>query len=97
MKGVHIDDNKAMFLLRWYQEMDANDKVFKDAGGQATYQNPGCKAYYLPLDNGGYPFEWVSNHQVISAIHLQPHKTKNRTFLVAAKEKKTVVDAMKTM
>ena len=51
----------------------------------------------LPLDNGGYPFEWVSNHQVISAIHLQPHKTKNRTFLVAAKEKKTVVDAMKTM
>ena len=70
--------------------MDANDKVFKDANGQPTYQNSGCKAYYLPLDNGGYPFEWVSNYQVISAIHLQPHKTKNRTFVLSAKDKKTL-------
>ena len=30
-------------------------------------------------------------------FHLQPHKTKNRTFIVAAKDKKTVVDAMKNM
>ena len=93
MKGVHVDDNKAMFLFRWYQEVDANDKVFTDGSGVPTYQNPGCKAYYLPLDNGGSPFEWVSNFQVITAVHLQPHKTKNRTFTLAAKDKKTVVDA----
>ena len=24
IKGVHIDDPKAMFLFRWYQEVDAN-------------------------------------------------------------------------
>jgi hypothetical protein len=31
-----------------------------------------CKAYYLPLDNGGYPFELVSmNYQVITA-HRHP-------------------------
>ena len=78
MKGVHVDDNKAMFLFRWYQEVDANDKVFTDGSGVPTYQNPGCKAYYLPLDNGGSPFEWVSNFQVITAVHLQPH-TRPRT------------------
>jgi|EP00966_Prymnesium_polylepis_P161174 hypothetical protein len=28
IKGVHVDDPKAMFLLRWYQEVDAKGKVF---------------------------------------------------------------------
>ena len=82
-----------MYLLRWYREVDANGKVFKTSRGIPTYQNKGCKAYYLPLDNGLYPFEWVSNFQTITAVHLQPHKTKNRTFVLAAKEKKTIVDA----
>ena len=55
-----------MFLFRWYQEMDKNGKVL------TGYQNKECKAFYLPLDNGGYGFEWVSNLQVICAVHLKP-------------------------
>ena len=56
MKGVHVDDPKAMFLLRWYQEVDANGTVFKDKNGTEMYQNRGCKGYYLPLDNGSYAY-----------------------------------------
>ena len=65
-RGADVDDQKAMFLFRWYQEMDKNGKVL------TGYQNKECKAFYLPLDNGGYGFEWVSNLQVICAIHLKP-------------------------
>ena len=58
LKGVHVDDPKAMFLLRWYQEVDANCTVFKDKNGTEmySYQNRGCKGYYLPLDNGSYAY-----------------------------------------
>ena len=91
IKGVHIDDQKAMFLFRWYQEMDKNGKVL------SGYQNKECKSFYLPLDNGGYPFEWVSNMQVICAVHLKPFTTKNRTYMLPAPDKKTIVAAMKDM
>ena len=86
-----------MFLFRWYQEVDANGTVFLDRHKCPTYQNKGCKGYYLPLDNGGFPFEWVSNLQVISAVHLKPLKTKNRTYQLPAADKKTVETAMQTM
>ena len=88
IKGVHVDDPKAMFLFRWYQEMDKNGKVL------TGYQNKECKSFYLPLDNGGYGFEWVSNHQVICAVHLKP-SNKNRTFTLPAADRKTVTEAMK--
>ena len=52
---------------------------------------------YLPLDNGGYPFEWVSNMQVICAVHLKPCQGKNRTFTLPAADKKTVTQAMRQM
>jgi len=93
IKGAHLDDLRAMFLLRWYQEVDANNQIFT----HSTYQNKGCKAYYLPLDNGGYPFEWISNLQVITVVHLCPHTTKSRTYTLPAADKKTVINAMKTM
>ena len=48
----------------------------------------------MPLDNGGYPFEWVSNYQVLTAVHLNPLKTKNRTFTLPAGDKKTATEAM---
>ena len=92
VKGVHIDDGKAVFLLRWYQETKANGEVIKD-----QYQQKECKQFYLPLDNGGYPFEWVSNLQVITAVHLKSHITKNRTFTLPGADKKTIVEAFKKM
>jgi hypothetical protein len=92
----NVDDPKAMFLLRWYQEVDANGKVFLDKDKVPTYQNKGCKGYYLPLDNGGFPFEWTSNLQVISAVPLKP-KNKNRMYSMQTTDKKTVDEAMKNM
>ena len=89
IKGVHIDDPKAMFLFRWYQEIDKSGKVLEG------YQNKECTAYFLPHDNGGYPFEWVSNLQVICPVHLSPHPDKNRTFKLPAADRKTVTEAMK--
>ena len=62
-----------------------------------TYQNHSCKAYYLPLDNGGYGFEWVSNYQVITMVHLKPSPTKSRTYGLPAADKKTVTTAMAKM
>ena len=63
--------------------MDKNGKVL------TGYQNKECKAFYLPLDNGGYGFEWVSNLQVICAVHLKPTQGKNWTFTLPAANKKT--------
>ena len=91
IKGVHVDDSKAMFLFRWYQEMDKNGRVL------AGYQNKECKFFYLPLDNGGYPFEWVSNMQVMCAVHLKPCDGKNRTFTLPAPDRKTCTETMKKM
>ena len=49
--------------------MDKNGKVL------LGYQNKECKAFflqYLPLNNGAYGFEWVSDMQVICVVHLKP-------------------------
>ena len=78
IKGIHVDDPKAIFLFRWYQEADGEGKVL------SGFQNKSCKVYYLTLDNGSFPFEWVSNLQVISVVHLKPHVSKNRTFTLSA-------------
>ena len=91
LKGVHINDPKAMFLLRWYQERDAKGQLLTDP----PYQNKACKEYFLPLDNGGYPFEWVSNHGVLTMLHLKPHKSKNRTFTLPAGDKRTADQALR--
>ena len=86
-----------MFLFRWYQEVDSNGKVLMDGDKVPTDQNKGRNGYYLPLDNGNFPFEWVSNMQVICAVHLKPFTTKNRTYQLPAPDKKTIVAAMKDM
>ena len=93
VKGVHVDDPKAVFLLRWYQPTDAKGTVLPD---DDAYKHPkGCK-YYLPLDNGGYAFDWMSNYQVICGVNLKP-TDKNRLFSLPAGDKKTVVGAAKDM
>ena len=89
VKGVHLDDPKAVFLLRWYQEMDARGNILKG------YQQRGCQSYYLPLDNGGYPFEWTSNLQAICPVELNPLPNKNRTYKLQPNSKKMVMEGMK--
>ena len=88
IKGTYVNDEKAVFILRWYQEMDKNGKVFKD-----TYQNKGCTQYYLPLDNGGHTFQWTSNLQAITAVRLDPSAHRNRVFVLPSSNKKTIVEA----
>ena len=90
IKGVSIDDDRALFILRWYQELDAKFKVIKDADGANAMQSTRCKHYYLPLDNGGDQFIWTSNIQVICPVRLVPSKTRNRTFDLLPSNKKSL-------
>ena len=85
IKGAHIDDDKAVFLLRYYQEAKADGTVLRN-----QYQHKDCKAFYLPLDNGGYAFEWVSNNQVLTPVHLAPSPSINRLYTLPGGDKKTV-------
>ena len=74
------------------QEVDGSGKVLDG------YQNKGCKAYFLPLDNGTYNFDWTSNYQVLTAVHLKPKPslfTKTNTFTLPAGDRKTVIQAFK--
>ena len=61
------------------------------------FQHKECKGYNLPLDNGQYPFEWVSNYQVITAVHMEPIPGAPRHFRLPADNKKTIVDFLKKM
>ena len=56
---VALDDRRAVFLMRWYVEVD---KGGKDLNG---YQNPRCVGYRRTSDNNGEPFRWMSNYQVL--------------------------------
>ena len=51
----------------------------------------------LPLNNGGFAFEWVSNLQTICPVHLKPFTTKNRTYQLPVLDKKTVQTKMHEM
>ena len=63
-----------------------------------------CRVMHRAIDNSQLsrhniplppsPFEWVSNYQVLTAVHLNPLKTKNRTFTLPAGDKKTATEAM---
>jgi len=63
----------------------------------ATRTRSAKPSFYLPLNNGAYGFEWVSDMQVICVVHLKPSQGKNRTFTLPAADKKTVTEAMKKM
>ena len=39
------------------------------------YQIRSCAGYKLPYDNGGEPYRWISNFQVISAVQMNKHRT----------------------
>ena len=67
--------------------------MWAGTGKVPTYQNKDCKGYYLPLDNGMYAFEWISNLQVICPVHLKP-TAKNRTYQLPAPDKKTLIEAL---
>ena len=57
---------------------------------------PSPSVSYLPLENGGYAFEWVSNYQVMTPVQhliLKPLAARNRTYTLPAGDKKTVTEA----
>ena len=62
---VDIDDSQAMFLFRYFLELDKNGKVLEG------YGNRTCTAYRLPISDHQPVFEWTSNHQVLCAVTLQ--------------------------
>jgi hypothetical protein len=82
---VDMDDPHAMYQLRWFQEVNAKGKVIPG------YGNPGCKAYHLPLNNGGLAFEWTANHQVICPVTLKRADDGSRTWTVRKEELNMIV------
>ena len=72
--GAYINDPKALFIFRWYKEVDASGREL------SGYQNKECKGYKLMLDNDGAPFVYTSNLQVISKVYLKKLLAWARTF-----------------
>ena len=72
--GVHINDPKGMFILRWYKEVDLHGNAL------SGHQNKDCVAYKLTLDNDGEPFRWTSNVQLISKVYLKKLMDQPRTY-----------------
>ena len=85
--GVHIDDPKGMFILRWYKEVDLHGNAL------SGHQNKDCVAYKLTLDNDGEPFRWTSNVQLISKVYLKKLTDQPRTYTLNKKDTKMVRDA----
>ena len=62
---VSIDDPRAVFLFRWYVEVDKRGKDL------SWYQNKACDGYRLPIDNNGEAWRWISNYQAaLSLWHI---------------------------
>ena len=68
--GVFVNDPKAIFVLRWYREVDSKGEYFKSG-----FQHKSCKGYKLPFDNSGELFRWTSNCQLISKVYLHKSTT----------------------
>ena len=85
--GVHVDDPKGMFILRWYKEVDKNGKEL------SGYQNRECAGYKLTLNNDGAHFRWTANVQLISKIYLK-RKDQPRTYTLNKKDAKLLSSAV---
>ena len=53
-RGAYINDQKAIFMCRWYQEADSTGKIL------TGYQNANCAEYFLPQNNASLAFEYIS-------------------------------------
>jgi hypothetical protein len=82
---VSIDDPRAVFVFRFYVEVEKNGK---DLDG---YQNPQCHAYRLTYDNNGDAWRFTSNFQVISVVQMLRHDVlPGQIFVMRKDELKTV-------
>ena len=63
----------------------------------ATRTRSAKPSFYLPLNNGGYGFDWVSDMQAICVVHLNQARARTVTFTLPAADKQTVTEAMKKM
>lgn len=87
--GINIDDPKGVFVLRWYQEVDAQGNEL------VGYQNKECAGYKLTHNNCGVPFCWTSNVQLISKVYLKKHASQMLTYTLNKRDRKMVNDAVK--
>tara|TARA_B110000046_G_scaffold127320_1_gene133754 strand:- start:457 stop:888 length:432 start_codon:yes stop_codon:yes gene_type:complete len=89
--GVYIQDQKGLFVLRWYKE------VGTDGAELSGYQNKECKAYKLMRNNDGVAFRYTSQVQIISKVILKRHRDQAMTFTLNASDKKMVGTKRKHM
>ena len=92
VERVSIDDPRAIFLFRFYVEVDKNGKDL------AGYQNKECGAYRLTFDNNGEAWRFTSNYQVITVVAMTQHKKLGWPFFsIRPAELKTVLLKFKDM
>ena len=84
---VDIDDSQAMFQLRWFEEVDAAGEPLPQ------YGNTACRGFRLPVTNGGYAFEWTSNHQVACPVTLKRDDDGARVLWTLRRNEKATIKA----
>ena len=91
---MSIDDPRAIFLFRFYVEVDKNGKDLP----RGSYQHKQCAAYRLTYDNNGDAWRFTSNYQVITVVQMERHpKLAGQIFTIRPAELKTVLFKFKDM
>ena len=86
-----VDDARAVFLVRWYVEVDKNG-VNLDPSVDG-YNGRKCFGYRLTMANNGEPFRWVSNFQVLMPVEMVSHPHEQcRMFRVHRNDRQPIAD-----
>ena len=96
VKEVSTDDARAVFLIRWYVEVDQNGVDLDPTVN--GYNSRKCSGYRLTTDNNGYPFRWLSNFQVLMPVEMVGHTHPQcRMFRLHHSERKPVVEQFEAL
>ena len=88
---VAVDDARALFLIRWYVEVDKHGVDLDPAVD--GYNGRKCFGYRLTTDNKGYPYRWLSNFQVLMPVEMVSHAhSQRRMFRLHSNDRQPVAD-----
>ena len=92
----HINDDRAVVLVRFYREASANaDLLPIERDNQ-----PRTKMYHLSLTNGGYRFEWMRAKSALCNVQLTKLQRSDpkyaRMYRINAQDEQTMLHALKT-
>ena len=80
---VPVDDDDALFVLRWYDKVGRNGRILSE------HQNAGVVQYHLPLEIKE-SFNWYSNWQVVCPVHLTKMEHQQGMYKLSGRDQKTL-------